>query len=135
MKKVLVIEDNEDDVFLIKESVKDIQLDDFDIVYYLDSEKVINYLEKKQKVDFILLDINLPKINGLDILHFLKSTSYKNTPVCVFTTSDWREDIDKAYEFGCNSYVVKPLELKDFKIAIKKIFEYWIKVSKLPKIN
>ena len=82
----------------------------------------------------ILLDLNMPGMDGRKVLSKVKSTSELQTiPVVVLTTSDHEDDIQECYHLGANSYIKKPVELDDFFMAIERLKEYWFEVSVLPK--
>ena len=94
-------------------------------------------LFKERKLDdlprVILLDINIPKINGLEILKRIKSDNRtKKVPVIMFTTSRESEDLNTAYELGANSYIVKPVDYTKFNATIAKLGEYWTALNELP---
>lgn len=75
----------------------------------------------------ILLDLNLPKISGLDVLRAVKaSTALRTIPVVVFTTSSSEEDAAQAYALGADNYIVKPLNLRAFEEALEKICMFWL---------
>ena len=82
--------------------------------------------------DIILLDINIPIFNGHEVLQQIKADpNLKKIPVIMLTTSSNQKDIDKAYENHCNSYIKKPLEIKEFLDAIIKIEEFWLQLTTL----
>lgn len=84
--------------------------------------------------DLILLDLNLPGRSGHEILKEIKSdTNLHQIPVVVLSTSDAERDVVRAYEFGANSYVTKPMDVEDFIRAIHGIEEYWFGVAQLPE--
>jgi len=83
--------------------------------------------------DLILLDLNLPKTDGRQVLAAIKTDKYlKTIPVVVLTTSQADEDILKAYGLNANCYVTKPVDLDDFMSAVKSIEEFWSTIVKLP---
>lgn len=103
-------------------------------------QEALDFLNKKgefsnaQRPDLILLDINIPIFNGLEVLEEIKrDDSLKKIPVIMLTTSSNQKDIDKAYKNYCNSYVKKPLEMEEFMEAILKIEEFWLQLSVLSK--
>lgn len=82
----------------------------------------------------MFLDLKLPKINGLEVLHEIKSNPLcKTLPVVVVTSSQENPDIKKAYELGVNSYVVKPVNFNDFLNAMAQLGLYWLLVNEAPK--
>jgi CheY-like chemotaxis protein len=95
-----------------------------------DGEEAIAYIERweagEQPPVLILLDLDLPKINGLEVLRQLKSHPKSSTiPVVVFTTSAEDRDIQEAYRLGCNSYIVKPVEFNKFMEVASQVELYW----------
>lgn len=131
---ILLIEDNEDDVFLLKEAFKNIPDARIEKVMK-DGEKVIEYLfEKLAEPDvdpfILLLDINLPGLNGFEILEKIKNnTELRVIPVVFLTTSNNTEDIKKSYRLGAASYICKPGDFHDYQSLTKDIVEYWKKVK------
>ena len=76
----------------------------------------------------ILLDINLPGMNGFEILQHLRTkTQYKHVPVIMFTSSDDKSDIEKSYEYGANAYLIKPDSLGTLKEVLEDTFNFWLK--------
>jgi len=83
--------------------------------------------------DLILLDINMPKKDGFDVLAELKSDPVLRTiPVIVFTTSDCHEDVDRAYQKGANTFITKPVTLADLTHVLNRIADYWVETARLP---
>ncbi|RKS03157.1 response regulator [Flavobacterium sp. 102] len=136
--KILLIEDNEGDIFLIKEAFKETNFQG-DITEIKDGDAAIDYFLKKKandedfSIDLVLLDVNLPKRNGHEVLKFIKSTPYlKHIPVVVFTTSSAKSDIQKAYKNAANSFITKPIDSEGFQEVIARIQNYWFSVTQLP---
>ncbi|MCH7396968.1 response regulator [Belliella sp. DSM 107340] len=141
MKKIqiLLVEDNEGDILLIKEA-----LDDGKILHELnvvkDGHEAILYLNKEQKYassannpDIILLDINLPKKNGHEVLkHIKKTEKLKHIPVVMLTTSSTPKDVLDAYKEHANCYISKPLGGMEFLKVISQIEDFWFSLVKLP---
>lgn len=126
-KKILSIEDNVDDIVLIKRAHKKFE-DKFDLFTaqcYEDAKKAIN--DQNNNFCLILIDINLPRKNGLEILKELKiAAATKDIPICILTTSKWEEDVKKAYKYGCNAYIEKPFDYKEFIGVVEIIFSFWL---------
>lgn len=139
--EVLLIEDCYDDIFLMKELLKDSQtLINLNIVN--DGEKAIDYLFKKNNFDktitpdLIILDLNLPKVDGREVLNILKNNDqYKTIPIIVLTTSRSEEDINSAYFTNANCYITKPIDLQEFLKVLKTIEDFWFKIVRLPNRN
>ena len=95
-----------------------------------DGEEALGYIERWDAGEmvpiFILLDLQLPKVSGLEVLRKLKShPTYSRIPVIVLTTSGEDRDIEEAYKLGCNSYIVKPVEFNKFMEIAVQIEVYW----------
>lgn len=90
--------------------------------------------EAAARPGLILLDLNLPRLDGRQVLKEIKSDSgLRRIPVCVLTTSRAEVDVLKSYDLGANSYIPKPVQLTDFIAVISKIDDYWIKLVELPR--
>ncbi len=137
MLEILLVEDNDADVRLITEVFKYIRNEN--IVVIKDGEDVINYLFKnksvnKKRPDIIMLDINIPKKDGFEVLKEIKeSDEFKDIPVIIISSSDSEESIIKAYKMGANCYIVKPMQLDEFIKVIRCIEEFWLNIVRLPK--
>ncbi len=135
--RILLVEDNPGDIRLTQEALKENQLDiHLDVVS--DGEQAIDFLNKKNKyVDavrphIILLDLNLPKKNGIEVLKEIKvQDGLKAIPVIVLTTSDADHDISKAYSLHANCYILKPVDFDDFVKVIQLIELYWFNTVQL----
>lgn len=94
-----------------------------------DGATAIQLLEQNEfEPEMILLDINLPGMNGFEVLQHVRSkTAYKNIPVIMFTSSDDDNDIKKSYEFGANAYLIKPDSLNSLKEVLEDTFNFWLK--------
>jgi CheY-like chemotaxis protein len=131
--RILLVEDNPGDIRLTQEALKESELDvNLDVV--TDGELAIDFLLKRNKYadaakpNLILLDLNLPKKNGIEVLKEIKGYDHlKVIPVVVLTTSDADHDISKAYGLNANCYILKPVDFDDFAKVIKLIEEYWFK--------
>ena len=137
--KILLVEDNPADVRLTKEAIQKSELvSQLDVVK--DGVEAINYLKKFKKdshavhPDLILLDLNLPKKNGLEVLKEIKDDEdLRRIPVVVLTISSNEEDLLKAYDLHANCFINKPLNIKEFYIIVEFICTFWFKVVKLAK--
>jgi len=135
--KILLVEDNPADVRLTKQAIQKSELvSQLDVVK--DGVEAIHFLKKFKKdthavyPDLILLDLNLPKKNGLEVLKEIKEDEdLKRIPVVVLTISSNEEDLLKAYNLHANSFIKKPLDIKEFYIIVEFICTYWFKVVKL----
>lgn len=134
----LLVEDNPNDAELFLRALKKI-INTENLLLLEDGEAALNFLLKQEKNNFqtynkqikaIFLDLKLPKINGLEILKIIKSDIIlSKIPVIVFTSSKEDLDIKTAYELGANSYVVKPMEYKQYTDTITSLGSYWINLN------
>lgn len=135
---ILLVEDNEGDILLTTDALIEGKLvNSVDVVK--DGWEAVQYLEKKGAYqhsptpDLILLDINLPKMNGHEVLKIIKNNpDIKHIPVVMLTTSSSEQDIMQSYQNYANSYISKPVELSDFLDAIAAIEHFWVSIVKLP---
>ena len=125
---VLMVEDNQVDVFLTKEILSETEHVDYRVSTVSDGVEALSYLrrhngyENAPKPDLILLDLNLPRMHGFDFLTRIKADpDLKTIPVCILTTSEAREDIEKAKELNAECYLIKPLNLQEFEAAFTRI--------------
>lgn len=135
---ILLIEDNPGDIRLAKEALKEGQLEvQLDVV--LDGVEAIHFLRQEapyqhsNRPDLILLDLNLPKKDGREVLEEIKKDSYlRCIPVVVLTSSIAEQDILQSYKLYVNCYVNKPLDFDRFSAIIKKIEDFWLDTAILP---
>jgi chemotaxis family two-component system response regulator Rcp1 len=138
--EVLLVEDSPGDVRLTREAFKDAKVhvnlnvaaDGAEAMAYLGREgKYVNSL----RPDLILLDLNLPKKDGREVLAELKeSPSLKSIPVVILTTSASEVDIHGSYQNHANCYITKPVDLEGFLKVVKSIDSFWLSVVKLPRL-
>ena len=135
---ILLVEDNEGDILLTKEALNQIKFHTT-ISVAKDGKEAIRYMEKVAPYtnaiipDIILLDINLPKMNGHEVLQNLKTnTQFSHIPVIMLTTSSAESDVLKSYKNYANCYITKPVEVDDFLNLIKTIENFWINIVQLP---
>ena len=136
--EILLIEDNPGDVRLTIEALKEGKIKN-NLNVCGDGEKAIDYLYRRDlhtdtpRPDLILLDLNLPRIDGRDILLKIKEDpDLKRIPVVILTTSKAEEDIIKSYNLHANCYITKPVDLDQFISVVKGIKDFWFKIVKLP---
>jgi len=136
--QILLVEDNEGDVFLIQEglentsisSVLNVAKDGMEAITFL-NEKLEK--DKPNLPDLILLDINLPKRNGHEVLQYIKySNELRHLPVVILTTSNSPEDVLSAYYHYANGYITKPSGSGNLGDVVEQIEEYWLGLSQLP---
>ena len=133
---ILLVEDNPIDVDLTIRAFKSSNLVN-PIEVARDGEEALKYIKKWDDGALIpvviLLDLKLPKVDGLDVLKTLKEhTIYKTIPIVVLTSSAENSDIEAAYKLGVNSYIVKPVNFDDFLKVAVQIELYWNVLNKLP---
>lgn len=132
--KILLVDDDPADVELTREALRDAKvLIQMDVAN--DGEEALQYLTAKdqQKPALILLDLNLPKKDGREVLEEIKkSPELMRIPVIILTTSDQDADICKSYGLGANAYVTKPVGFEDFRRVVKHIEDFWFTIVKLP---
>ena len=134
----LLVEDNPADVELTTLTLKRSKIIlDMDIVH--DGEEALKYLFKEDHhsdvptPDIVLLDLNIPRVNGIDVLKKVKSTpSTAHIPIIILSSSESEIDILKSYKEKANCYLTKPLGLKEFETLVKSIENFWFSVVKLP---
>lgn len=136
---ILLVEDNEGDILLTLEAFEECKVKT-EISVAKNGQEALDFLFKRGayknvvKPDLVLLDINIPIFNGLEVLRQIKADpNLKKIPVIMLTTSSNQKDIDEAYANYCNSYVKKPLEISEFLSAILKIEQFWLQLTTLAK--
>jgi CheY-like chemotaxis protein len=138
MADILLIEDNPGDIMLTKEAFKECSYS-HNITAFNDGIEAMKYLRKEEKYDkarvpdLILLDLNLPKKDGRELLAEIKTDpALKIIPIIILSTSKNERDIQTSYELKANCYICKPLELESFINIIQEIERFWFKTVKLP---
>ena len=126
---ILLVEDNPVDLDLTLRAFKSRKLTN-PIEIARDGEEAISFIEKWKNGDpvpvVILLDLNLPKVNGLEVLETIKKhPDFRTIPVVVLTTSSESRDVKASYQLGANSYIVKPVDFDKFMEVAKQIELYW----------
>ncbi|MGO9614511.1 MAG: response regulator [Dissulfurispiraceae bacterium] len=136
--EILLVEDNPGDVRLTQEVMKDAKVkNNLRIVY--DGVEALAFLHHEGKYkdavrpDLILLDLNLPRKSGLEVLAEIKTDdNLRRIPVVVLTVSKDQEDIVKSYNLSANCFITKPVELHQFLNVVKSIEDFWLTIVKLP---
>lgn len=136
--EILLVEDNPGDVRLTQEALKEGKvLNRLSVVK--DGVEAIFFLKKKEKYkdaprpDLILLDLNLPKKNGREVLGEIKrDPEFMRIPVVILTISRDEQDILKSYDLHANCYIIKPVDLNQFINVVKSIEDFWLTIVKLP---
>jgi len=136
---ILLVEDNPGDVMLTKQALIESKIKTT-LNVVMDGEEAVHYLRKEGKhtlvetPDLVLLDLNLPKKDGLSVLAEIKADSHlKFIPIIILSTSSAEEDIASAYARYANCYITKPSDFRQFIHVVKSIEAFWFKVVKFPK--
>lgn len=140
--EILLAEDNLNDAELTIRELKKHNMTN-NLVHLKDGEEVLDFIfgcgkysERKDSIDFpkvILLDIQMPKVNGLEVLKKIKSDPLTKTiPVVILTSSKEHPDVKQCYELGANSYIVKPVNFEGFAESIRNLGFYWLLLNQPP---
>jgi CheY-like chemotaxis protein len=136
--RILMAEDNDMDVFLVREAFEqgrlrvhlDVTENGVDALSYLRAE---GRYQGAQRPDLVLLDINMPRLDGLSTLRAIREDpALRSLPVVMLTTSDAETDVLKSYESYANAYIVKPINMENFFAVVKTFEEFWFSVVRLP---
>lgn len=135
---ILLVEDNPGDVRLTREALKEGKL--LNILYDVnDGIEALSFLRQKgeytnvARPDLILLDLNLPRMGGLEVLAEIKADQdLRRIPVVVLTTSQAEQDVLRSYNHHANAYVTKPVDLDQFIAVVKSIEDFWLEIVRLP---
>ncbi|WP_135078718.1 response regulator [Terasakiella sp. SH-1] len=141
MTDVLLVEDNPDDAELAMHAFKRNETDEA-LVIVEDGQEALDYLFAKGAYQdltpedlpkLVLMDLNLPKVGGLDVLRQMRaSETTSHIPVVLLTTSDEEQDIRTGYQLGANSFVRKPVDFSQFVKVMSKVQEYWLDINTHP---
>lgn len=136
--EILLVEDNPGDVRLTRESLYDARIHN-NMIVASDGLEAMACLRREgefadsNRPDLILLDLNLPRMNGFEVLNEIKEDpDLKRIPVVVLTTSQAEQDIIQSYNLYANAYVTKPVDLEQFIRVLKSIEDFWLEIVKLP---
>jgi len=135
---ILLVEDNPGDARLAKEALKDSKVKN-ELYIVMDGVAATDFLFKRNEYkdaptpDLIILDLNLPKKDGREVLAEIKEDEkLKRIPVVILTMSKAEEDIFKAYDLHANCFISKPLDLEKFMDVVKSVEDFWLTIVKLP---
>lgn len=140
-EKILLVEDNEDDIVLTKRALAKSNILN-DVIVAHDGVEALDYLKKQgeyaentdEKPVVILLDLNMPRMGGLDFLRIVRSDpASKGLPIVILTSSREDRDICESYNLGANSYIQKPVDFGQFVEAIQTLGLYWLVLNIRPK--
>lgn len=136
-QQILLVEDNPDDEMLALRALKKSAIAD-DLVVARDGVEALDYLLEQNRSGadlpaLVLLDINLPRINGLEVLKRLRENVVTHLlPVVMLSSSKEEKDISSSYDYGCNSYIRKPVDFRQFSDMIVQVERYWLKLNEAP---
>jgi len=137
---ILLIEDNPGDVELTREALTESGKIMNHLEVAIDGEEALDYLYRRAKYssavkpDLILLDLNLPKLDGRDVLKVIKKdVELAKIPVIILSSSEAANDIQRSYQLHANCFVTKPVQLDDFIRVVQTIESFWIDIVRLPK--
>jgi len=139
--KILLVEDNEGDIVLTTEAFEESNFST-NLIVARNGKEAIDYLDLENRTcslnlpDLILLDINLPLLNGHEVLLLIKQNKYtKHIPIIILTTSSSLNDINATYNNHANCFITKPSDISDFFDVINSLTNFWFKIAKLPIQN
>lgn len=137
--RILLVEDDPADAMLARRAMEE-AIPSAQISHAKDGVDCMRRLRRQPpdyadalRPNLILLDLNMPRMDGREVLQQLKSDQdLRDIPVVVLTTSDFEQDIVGSYKLGANSFVTKPMDIDDFIQSVRTLGDYWLKVVKLP---
>ena len=138
--QILLVEDNPDDVLITQRALtKSHVANDLHVVR--DGQEAVDFLFRRPpfgpdtpRPDLVLLDVNLPRLNGMEVLELIRhDDALAATPVIMLTASNRDEDVVRSYKLGSNTYIQKPVEFQKFLEALEVLGRYWIVIATLPK--
>jgi two-component system, response regulator len=139
MKRILLVEDREDNIYLFKHALKhsgyqvhlDVATDGEEAICFLEKARSSAYTSASEIPDLILLDLRMPKVDGFEVLQWIrKQLQLLAIPVVIFSTSARRDDMLKASHLGANSYIVKSGDLGKCGDVVGKILTYWLEIHR-----
>jgi CheY-like chemotaxis protein len=132
--QILLVEDNDGDIILTQEALKEGKIKN-QIFVARDGEEAINMLNATNNLpDLILLDINLPKVNGFEVLNAIKTNDrLKAIPVIMLSTSGAEKDVLTSYNNYANCFITKPVDFTRFMEVVRSIENFWVSLVKLPR--
>jgi CheY-like chemotaxis protein len=140
-KRILIAEDDASDVYLLQRAFNAAQIP-ASLHVVRDGQEAIDYLEGQAAFsdrnthplpDLMLLDLKMPRMNGFDVLNWVRQRpGLKRLPVTVFTSSDQAVDINRAYDLGANSYLVKPHGTNELAELVRRVQQYWLESNQCP---
>jgi CheY-like chemotaxis protein len=139
--ELLIVEDDPGDVLLTREALAGSRFP-HNLRVVEDGEAAVAYLRQEgehagaARPDLVLLDLNLPRLDGREVLARVKSDpALRTIPIVVLTTSESQEDVRRSYELHANAFVTKPVDLEDFTRVVREVDEFFLTVARLPSRN
>jgi CheY-like chemotaxis protein len=138
--EILLVEDNPEDAEMTMRALRKRNLANH-LHWVKDGEEALEYLfctgryasrDRTQPPRLVLLDIKMPKVDGIEVLRRVKASDLKQVPVVVMTSSNEERDVLESYRLGVNSYIVKPVQFEDFMETVSKIGLYWVLTNRVP---
>ncbi len=139
---IVVADDDEDDRMMTKEAFEECKLlndiyfvsDGIELLDFLHHRGKFSGLEKHVKPGFILLDLNMPRMDGREALRIIKSDEkFKSIPISIFTTSKAHEDVLRSYNLGVNCFITKPVTYTRLVDSVRLLGNFWLELVELPK--
>ena len=134
---MLLVEDNDDDILMIREAFTDVKLLNMKVVK--DGEEAMAWLRRKGKYqearlpDLLLVDLKMPKKDGFEVLREIKADpALRHLPVIILTTSSRKEDVVRSYAAGTAAYITKPVGLRKWQEMARQFAAYWTQVARVP---
>jgi CheY-like chemotaxis protein len=138
--RVLVADDDEDHLFLTIRALRGVNGVNVEVEGVHDGREALDYIERRgrfsdrQRPHLFVLDLKMPKVDGLEVLERIKSDpDLRSIPIVMLSASDRPEDIEAAYQRGSNSYVTKPITPGGMREGVHALSEYWVSVAELPE--
>jgi CheY-like chemotaxis protein len=138
--RILVAEDNDDHLFFITRALRGMENVTFEVDSVQDGAEALDYLyrrgdyEDRQRPHMVLLDLKMPRVQGLEVLEVVKSDPVlRSIPITVLTSSDRQQDVDASYQAGGNTYVIKRPTFSDLRDELRAVSDYWANVAVLPE--
>jgi two-component system response regulator len=132
---IIICDDDEDDLFLLKSVLDDINVKN-QTTFLKNGLELIEYLQQKSHIGLVLLDLNMPKMDGREALKIIKNNvELRHIPIVVLTTSNSPKDIEQCYALGANCFMTKPSSYEGLNDAVSTLTKYWLQLSHLPLHN